>query len=133
MYPSSLKMHMAIHANTRFLFTHLDKEHLSYTLFLRDITLDDMVSQYSVLFLLKKEIPTHKSHAKRIRSPPTHFLNSVQNFKYLIPPPPDFCQRILSVQIKHMISNINWEKAECWSDALLQCANAPGMVLALPH
>lgn len=69
---------------THIFFIHSNRQRaLVYTLVLRDITLDDMVSQYSALFLLKKEIPAHKSHANRLRSPPTYFLNSVQNFKYL--------------------------------------------------
>lgn len=105
MCPSSPKMHMAIHANTHFLFTQLDKEHLS-TLWFSGTTLHWTTWSVNVVHCscLKKEIPAHKSHANRLRSPPTHFLNLVQNFKYLIFP--HFCQRILSMEIKYMISNI---------------------------
>lgn len=53
MCPSSVKMHMAIHANTHFFIHSIRQRALVYTLVLRDnITLDNMVSQYSALFLL---------------------------------------------------------------------------------
>lgn len=85
MCPSALKMHMAIHANTHFLFTQLDKEHLS-TLWFSGTTLHWTTWPVNIVpcSCLKKEIPAPKSHANRLRSPPTHFLNLVQNFKYLI-------------------------------------------------
>lgn len=90
-------------------FYSLRQRALVYTLVLGDMTLDNRVSQYSALFSFKKEIPAHKWHANGLRSPPTYFLNSVQNFKYLIPRHTHFCQRILSVEMKHRIPSITWK------------------------
>lgn len=110
---SSLKMHMA-HSHQYTLFIHSDKERLSTLWFSGTLHWTTWSVNIAHCSCLKKKFRPQITcqWAKKSTHP---FPNSVQNVKFYVSP--RLCQRILPVEIKHMISNVTWK------DRMLKCCS----------